>query len=645
MFEKQYKNTFDNIKPSNESVNHALEIALNNEGSKSILTVKRLVACGIAVAILIASVFAVMNFTQEAKQLDGIRPARDYDDVYEFISASKHQLYQHLTNSSMIGGQDSIPETTAKDDIIFKNDVNDNINTNDFSDTNNQVVGVQEADIVKTDGEYIYCLNLARKTLFVAQANEGDIAVVASVKIIADNIYDMLLVGNYVSVICSNVNKTVETVALYYDVSDKSKPTYRYSLTQEGNYVSCRAVDDTIIVITNKYVYTEIENNEMFLPKINGKEISATSIWLPETICSSAFTVITSHSIGNVGEFDSAISVYGASNTVYASKENIYLSSLSTKIASNESPERCNSTTDIYRITLSDSKLSVAACGTVDGNVSNQFNFDEANGFLRVATNVSYYKKAQNGLGKYLYESITMDNKVFCLDENLEVIGESEPVGINEEIKSVRYIGDVAYVVTFKRTDPLYAIDLSNPKKPKVLSELKITGFSSYMQQYTENYMLGIGFEANSSNGASTGLKLTMFDISNSAEIKDVSSIKYLWNTGYSSSEATYNHKAILINGRKGIIAVPMYTTKAQIANGNQAFYKEEISYTFFEFDGKSLKEKKNIVISDILNMGEIKDTFIRGIFINDYVYVVCCDGIASVSLTNYSVSNTLLFE
>ena len=114
------------------------------------------------------------------------------------------------------------------------------------------------------------------------------------------------------------------------------------------------------------------------------------------------------------------------------------------------------------------------------------------------------------------------------------------------------------------------------------------------------------------------------------------------WN---SSTEATYNHKALLINGSKGIIAIPLMESGAYIDNANKTLWKNELSYVFFEFDGKSLKEKKKLVINVLLNITEIKESSMRGIFINDYAYVICSEGIVSISLESYAIVDTIAFK
>ena len=205
-------------------------------------------------------------------------------------------------------------------------------------------------------------------------------------------------------------------------------------------------------------------------------------------------------------------------------------------------------------------------------------------------------------------------------------------------------MGNIAYVVTFRQTDPLYAVDLSDPTNPTILSELKIDGFSAYMQRFDENLLLGIGFDA-SKTGVLTGLKLTMFDVSDETNVKDISSYVMSW-TGSTNSdtEAIYNHKAVLLSAKKNIIGIPLTLSGSSIELENGAAsldYKTVTYYTFFEYSDNKIIETKKIAIGNDWGYG----SEIRGLYIDDYAYVAHDGGLICLSLENLNIASTLLYK
>ncbi|MBO5870905.1 MAG: beta-propeller domain-containing protein, partial [Clostridia bacterium] len=286
--------------------------------------------------------------------------------------------------------------------------------------------------------------------------------------------------------------------------------------------------------------------------------------------------------------------------------------------------------------------LTIDGTCRVAGTILNQFAMDEKDGRLRVATNIRFSNISKDG--NAISSSNEQVNRVICLNKDMEIIGQSADMGINESIKSVRFMNDIAYVVTFRQTDPLYAVDMTDPTNPTILSELKIDGFSTYMQPFTDNLLLGIGFDANPKTGVQTGLKLTMFDTTDKANVFDISSYILKWTDGnYSSSSATYNHKAVLISGDKNIIGIPLaIDSNTVIYNDGNAEVKYQFLnlYVFFEFDGEKLIETKRIELPPSNNTEDV-----RGLYIGDYSYVVSNTGIICLSLDELTVVSELTFK
>lgn len=659
MFKNDYKRTMDGINPSDESINKTLD-AIKNEGTNNRRftknTLKIIIAACLSAALCITSVFAFLRFGDNDSfgnsELIGIRRADGYDDIDAVVKdLYRIEIYDRLQDGITLGTKEDvaldmeIAPTQNSSSALGSNKNSFSSDKKDFSDTNNQVQGVQEADIVKTDGDYIYYVSVNSKTLYITEITGSDMNKISSVYINDDYVHEMLLLDDILCVITSDTHESRKTTCNYYDITNKEKPVLKNVLTQDGRYISSRAIGSDVYVITSYYEIVDgLLSKKSEIPEINGEKIEADCIWIPEKIDTPKFTVVTSYDAkrGN-DDFSSAISVIGASDTIYSGKESLYLTN--SQFNSEETGETGKNLptmkTDIYRIRLG-KNLFIDGSTRVPGTVLNQFSMDENNGKLRVATTIYFMNFSQDG--KTVASRNERVNRVYCLDSDMKIIGTSADMGINEDIKSVRYIGNIAYVVTFRQTDPLYAVDLSDPTNPTILSELKIDGFSAYMQQFDENLLLGIGFDA-SKTGVLTGLKLTMFDVSDETNVKDISSYVMSW-TGSTNSdtEAIYNHKAVLLSAKKNIIGIPLTLSGSSIELENGAAsldYKTVTYYTFFEYSDNKIIETKKVAIGNDWGYG----SEIRGLYIDDYAYVAHDGGLICLSLENLNIASTLLYK
>jgi uncharacterized secreted protein with C-terminal beta-propeller domain len=214
--------------------------------------------------------------------------------------------------------------------------------------------------------------------------------------------------------------------------------------------------------------------------------------------------------------------------------------------------------TIINRIDLE--SFTLAATGEVPGSLSNQFAMDEQDNVLRVATTLqeSYWRSfAVEVTEKMIAPRQTTTNNVYTLDMSLAVIGTLKGLGDGEQIYSTRFMGDRLYLVTFRQVDPFYVIDLSNPRSPKTLGELKIPGFSRYLHPYDENTIIGIGRDA-TDLGRQQGLKISLFDVTDVAKPKEIA--KFVAESQYSQSTAEYEHKAFLFDKDKELLVIPIYS-------------------------------------------------------------------------------------
>jgi hypothetical protein len=206
------------------------------------------------------------------------------------------------------------------------------------------------------------------------------------------------------------------------------------------------------------------------------------------------------------------------------------------------------SATDIVKIDLLADGLTLAAKGTVQGRILNQFSLDEHNGFLRVATTSGWAWSEST-------------NSVYVLQQQgneLQIVGSIRGLAAGEQIYSVRFLGERGYVVTFRQVDPLFAIDLSDPLNPTVAGELKVPGFSNYLHPVGEHYLIGIGRNADEATGLFGELQVSLFDVSDINHPVRVA--QYLFDGGRgTSTDATFDHHAVSYFADHQILAIPIH--------------------------------------------------------------------------------------
>ncbi|MDY6931898.1 MAG: beta-propeller domain-containing protein, partial [Halobacteriota archaeon] len=246
--------------------------------------------------------------------------------------------------------------------------------------------------------------------------------------------------------------------------------------------------------------------------------------------------------------------------------------------------------TVIHKIGINDGEIEYKAKGEVQGYPLNQFSMDEGNGYFRIATTTSFWTR---GRGSIQY------NNVYVLDDEMEVVGSLEGLAEDERIYSTRFIGDRLYMVTFKRVDPLFVIDLSSPRSPKVLGELKIPGYSDYLHPYDEDHIIGVGKETSSDEwgGVSVkGVKIALFDVSDVTNPKVLD--KYEIGDSGTDSEALRDHKAFLFDKEKNILVIPIREVEGdRTYDSIRGYYRQRVWQGAYVFgltpeDGFELKGK-----------------------------------------------------
>lgn len=597
-----------------------------------------LLLCLVSSLVLSACSFSPLPTQASANGLTG---AKDYTTLIK--SLQEMMKYQTATpNRYYLAGAPQ--ESAAAADKTAGSSA-----SSGYSQTNIQVEGVDEADLIKTDGQYLYLI--ASNRLYIVDARQpSQMTVVSSILfkaasetksiVTGESVLEMfldtahnrliLLISGYLyqkdattgsepAVRDFAADKMMYpyqagrnyTTTRVYDISDKSEPKLTRQFTQEGSYITARKIGDIVTVVTSKYQYrimamTEPAIVDQVAPaETAGSEPAAGSassetagadstaettetaaagtdikpedvfpattdsptdgVW--ETVAPDQITLVKNGDPGNqviLASIDTVddsqkpdlLAVIGTSGTVYCSTDYLYMLGWRTiyhEPADSKSQATYENYTDIYRYSLKDGQIKAAGEGTVPGSILNQFSLDEYNGYLRIATTTG---EAWSGSAN------PSKNNIYILNSSLKRVGSVTGLAAGETIRSVRFIGDTGYVVTFRTTDPLFVLDLGTPSNPKVLGKLKIPGYSAYLHPYGEDRLLGIGYDVavDGEIAYEKGLKVSLFDISDLSSPKELSTI--LLGSRGSYSDLTYNHKSLLFSLEKNLIAFPALLAK-----------------------------------------------------------------------------------
>jgi inhibitor of cysteine peptidase len=565
-------------------------------------------------------------------------------------------------NAPVTNGQEKSTTTQAAGTLVS--------GTSDYSTTNLQVDGVDEGDIVKNDGSYLYTL-LNNKisiadvhdpknmtivsTLTFDNSNAVDMYIYKSKLIVVMNLYQNvgIYTTNQKSAPVYNYNN--QTKVLVYDISDRSNPKISRTFIQEGNFDSSRMIGNYIYLATSYYANIKDTNNitaEQIVPKTgdgtNQTMLPASDVFIPCEPQSATYAVVSGVNVEDSAAPASTVACVGSAGNVFASLDNLYLSSqrayypvaigapianggtVTNGIKSGAIASTYQQTTDIIRFNLSSGKVAYTGVCNVSGNIQNQFSMDEYNGYFRIAT-TTY--------------SPNMNNNLYIYDSNLKLVGSIENMAQGENIHSVRFMNNRAYIVTFRTVDPLFVIDLTNPKAPKVMGELKIPGFSDYLQPYSENLIIGFGKDAVESGNTAyyQGLKLSLFDVSDPLNPKETFSY-HIGDRG-STSPVLTDHRSLLFNKDKNIIAFPVTLTKLT----TEADKDNINAYGSFDYDGyyvmgldpaKGFSLKGSVTHLESGNQNDLYNLGLqmqRGAYIGNVLYTISNAKIVASSLDSFN--------
>jgi len=452
-------------------------------------------------------------------------------------------------------------------DIAAKDAASSLSSTPEYSTTNAQVAGVDEADVVKTDGRYLYIASRCNVTILRAYPPE-EMELLSTITL-NFSVVGLYIYGDYLAILYYRHPFHIileyregrikpipsiwcgETLIEVYDISDRRCPRFLSRIAFDGDYLGSRMVDGYLYMVVSKPALL-LNESYVILPRItvDGEilEVRAEEIYYHnETEEADAFTTIASIDLLEPGVKPQHLTfLLGSASELYVSKGNLYITIPEYLKASRWFREW----TSIHRVSFKRGLILYEAARRVPGRVLDQFSMDEYGGYFRIAT-TSWVRDPAKG------RSIQVNN-LYILDLNLEVVGSLEGLAPNEEIHSARFMGDRCYLVTYRRVDPLFTLDLSDPERPRVLGKLKIPGYSDYLHPYGEDLLIGVGKEVIVEDDSSyeRGVKVAIFNVSDPTKPMEMAKIE-LGGWG-SDTPVRWEHKAFLLIEDRDLLVIPV---------------------------------------------------------------------------------------
>ncbi|MFH1211988.1 MAG: beta-propeller domain-containing protein [Candidatus Woesearchaeota archaeon] len=692
-------------------------------------TILRFLSIGLIILAVLTTITACSTSTYYVGQSPGQNAAANSDatqDLKKFSSAT--ELREFLMQSAMtnsysgyLGGSRSfggvMMKTSAMEESTAPSasfDMADGAasspspsdgGADDFSQTNIQVEGVDEADFVKNDNKYIYMVSQGK--LLIIDAFPAEDAKILSETKIDGNAVELFVNDNRLAVF-TQADEEVYKISEYdfvprptysqrthvfvYDISDRRNPEIVSDYNIDGSYYNSRMIGNYVYFISRNYIYNYMA--DMPVIRESSKALFRPDVFYFDNPADNyVFHTIASFDIFDENSINAKTFMLGGSSNLYVSENNIYIAyeknlpfryyqsysedrfyDAVLPVLPDDAQDEINVIADddginsyekwsrisgvleemyngmnedakqeltqeiqdavekydmkieqerrktvIHKIGINDGEITYETKGEVSGYLLNQFSMDENGEYFRVATTT------------YIYTQVSsMYNNVYVLNDDLDVVGSLEDIAPDEQIYSTRFIGDRLYMVTFKRVDPFFVIDLSNPEKPEILGKLKIPGYSDYLHPYDENHVIGIGKDTDSNEwgGVSTGgVKIALFDVSDVENPMQIDS--YVIGEPGTDSEALSDHRAFLFDREKGILVIPIRENRNRFYDGQFGYYRWRVwqgAYVFgIDLEGISLNGK--ITHSEDETADEYyywsPNAVRRSLFMDDVLYTV----------------------
>lgn len=615
------------------------------------------VAVGSAVLVNMGGISGTKEQRNSGTQMEvadaGVRYADLYQSVKGYYEKQESNLKQNIyavnediaatedTTSTGIMAQKSMDADSSADSSASSA-------SSDYSKTDLQVSGVDEGDQVLTDGKYIYTIEAPYSKnscyLHILDAGERNPKEIKKLTIEMEHYCDMYLDSEHEKIYligwkeirkASSVKSSEQeendgdtagysmayrlpfhgvTTVHVVDISDKKYPKVIKELSQDGFYNNSRLSDGYLYLFSS---YSVRENNpddikeddpSTYVPCVNGEVMEEGCIVMPMQVENDMYTVITSLDLSSPSDFCEKEAVYGGQDVLYMSQSCFYLTrsiypheeaseGLVSNIKDALSFENTIKT-KICKFEYKDGKIKMTAEGKITGEVRDSYALHEYKGNLCVVY-TKHGKKTTNGL--------------CVLDKDLKKAGKIGNLGVDEEIYSSYYIKNMAYFVTYRTTDPVFAVDVSDPKEPKLKSELKLPGYSDYLHSFGENQMVGLGYEEETDNEGiweANHIKISMFDIDENQVVTE--SFREVFDNYNTMDLQNHDHREVFVDEERGLLGFLVY-------HGADNVFR----YFLYEKQGTKLVPvyKEKLRESDTTN-----DCF-RGVRIGDVFYVVSDKG------------------
>lgn len=581
-------------------------------------------------------------------------PASDYKEVYQTLLKGYQQNWiEDLETSAETSEAASGAMNSGSDEYYYSDEAKygsadaDLLESSkeggkDYSTTNLQMEGVDESDIAKIDGSYIYTVE--DKYIVITDIRDGKLEEVTRflpkdcgaadrvMEIYVDGDQLILVVQGYEtslgesskagsdkensdkessdeeiavsdasedSAFCYKMNGKSTTQIQVYNIVDRKNPEFEGRLIQDGYYNTSRKIGDVVYLFTQYNMtsdvvgYVEKEYTSV-IPKVNGEKVAASEIYLPESSGESGI-LVSSLDVNKPDKvLDSKLVISGYAQT-YISKDALYLY---------EEDYDGAMITNIAKFALDEGRISGVAAAAVSGYVRDTFAINASDGYLRVLTTD--------------YSTEDEVNALYILDENMKLTGQLTGIAPGEEIYAARFMGNTGYFVTYRNTDPLFTVDLSDPAKPEIIGELKVTGFSEYLHFWDDTHLLGIGYESDENTGNIENIKLSMFNIENPGEVTEEAKL-VLKDVDY--SEALYDYKSVIISKDKNLIGLV-----CEDYSGSRT----KQTYQIYSYENGTFKKQAEIPGINGANYENV-----RGMYSGNVFYLWINDNITSYDMTD----------
>ena len=581
-------------------------------------------------------------------------PASDYKEVYQTLLKGYQQNWiEDLETSAETSVAASGAMNSGSDEYYYSDEAkygsadadlpeSSKEGGKDYSTTNLQMEGVDESDIAKIDGSYIYTVE--DKYIVITDIRDGKLEEVTRflpkdcgaadrvMEIYVDGDQLILVVQGYEtslgesskagsdkensdkessdeeiavsdasedSAFCYEMNGKSTTQIQVYSIVDRRNPEFEGRLIQDGYYNTSRKIGDVVYLFTQYHMtsdvvgYAEKEYTSV-IPKVNGEKVAAGEIYLPESSGESGI-LVSSLDVNKPDKvLDSKLVISGYAQT-YISKDALYLY---------EEDYDGAMITNIAKFALDEGRISGVAATAVRGYVRDTFAINASDGYLRVLTTD--------------YSTEDEVNALYILDENLKLTGQLTGIAPGEEIYAARFMGNTGYFVTYRNTDPLFTVDLSDPAKPEIIGELKVTGFSEYLHFWDDTHLLGIGYESDEKTGNIENIKISMFNIENPGEVTEEAKL-VLKDVDY--SEALYDYKSVIISKDKNLIGL---VCEDYSGSGIKQ------TYQIYSYENGAFKKQ-----AEIPGINGVNYENVRGMYSGNVFYLWINDNITSYDMTD----------